>query len=310
MKFLNIDFHASVIEDVRGFLEPLGHTIDALSLSNHSWVFGKPKDVVPGLFRASPMAFGQAECDRFHEIEAERLEDYDGFIVTHSPCLAGLYERTGKPVICVVSTRYNTFCLTPASRMWLDDLLVRMHGSGQLTLLANNAYDAWHVHNHLGIMPEVVPSYCGYTGETWSGPKAPSFLHGRWPLLGLCQLRRGHSWQDVADAAACVCIPYNVSLMSIFERHTMGIPLVMPSREWLDRHPESLSQLRHYNKPTDEELQAALLYADWFCGELPGITFFDSEEHLARILEAGAPPVIGMTERKERIAALWKKLAP
>ena len=46
-------------------------------------------------------------CDTFYERYQHELSVYDGFIVTHTPCFAMLYERWNKPVICVASTRYE-----------------------------------------------------------------------------------------------------------------------------------------------------------------------------------------------------------
>jgi hypothetical protein len=307
MKLFNIDFHISVIADLRSLLGELGHQVDSLSLSNHTWVFGRKKDRVPALDGMSAYSFGNRECNRFFQAEGERLSQYDGFIVTHTPCLAGLYESTGKPVICVVSTRYDTFCRTVKSRAWLEETLTRMHRTGQLLLLTNNAYDAWHVTKHLGIKPEIIPSYCGYTRAFWAIPKKPPFLHGRWDLGGLRRLPHPHTWQEVAEAACCVTVPYNASLMSMFERHTMGMPLAVPSPQWVFDHPASLSELRHQGKPDTTEIEAAMRLADWYSGELPGITFFHDEAYLRGLLRQGVPPVHGIAQRKERIMELWRQ---
>lgn len=307
MRFLSIDFHVSVISDVRHFLTDLGHTVDCLSLSGHAWVFGRKRDKVRGLEGMSQNSFGRDECERFVALHAQLLNSYDGFIVTHSPCLAGLYESTGKPVICVASTRYNTFCETPESRDWLDHLLVRMHGSGQLILIANNAYDAWDIERHMGIKPKTIPSFCGYTGVQWS-PTEPPIIHGRRNLCGLRRLRHGHRWNQVASARCCVCVPYNVSLMSVFERHTMGMPILMPSVRWTMENPGSLSDLRHFGRPSDVEIEAALRLADWYSGELPGLIYFDSENHLTELLQSDISPVHGVQKRKNKITELWKHL--
>jgi hypothetical protein len=308
MRFFNIDFHISVIADVKLQLETLGHRVDSLSLSNHTWVFGRQKDQVPSLDGMSLYAFGQAECNRFFAAERRRLADYDGFIVTHTPCLAGLYEQTGKPVICVVSTRYDGFCQTPESRAWLENLLLRMHFCGQLILLANNAYDAWHVERQLGIRPLIIPSICDYTGLKWDGAKTPAFVAGRIDLPGLKRLPRGHSWQDVADAACCVTIPYNVSLMSVFERHAMGLPMLMPSGLWTLLHGESLADLAGGAIPTSEELEAAAALSDWHSESLPGISFFDSLDEIPAMLREGVPMTTGQQERKEAALIQWSEV--
>src|SRR6478609_4037885 len=84
MKFFNIDFHISVIADIKSLFAELGHSVDTRSLSNHTWVFGRDMDLVPGLDGMSTTSFGQSECDRFYKHERNNLEQYDGFIVTHT----------------------------------------------------------------------------------------------------------------------------------------------------------------------------------------------------------------------------------
>jgi hypothetical protein len=308
VKFFNIDFHISVIADIRSVLGELGHTVESLSLSNHTWVFGRNKDRVLGLDGMSDTAFGERECEVFFKLEGKRLDEYKGFIVTHTPCLAGLYERTGKPVICVISTRYDGFCQTPESRLWLKDVLQRMHRSGQLLLLANNAYDAWHLERSVGLIPRVVPSICDYTGVKWEGGRTSPFFHGRVDCCGLRRMPFGHSWQDVADAECCVIIPYNVSQMSIFEVHSMGMPMLMPSVKWVLEHPESLSELRYSGQPDPAEIAAAVALSDWHSGELPGVTFFDSIEKVPGMIARKIPPVHGSACRKERVLELWRQV--
>lgn len=307
MKFFNIDFHISVIADIQSLLGELGHQVDSLSLSNHTWVLGRERDRVAALDGMSTTSFGQRECDRFYQMERTRLEEYDGFIVTHTPCLAGLYERTGKPVICVVSTRYNGFCHSPESQAWLEDKLRQMHASGQLILLANNAYDAWHVERNVGITPPIVPSVCDYTRVKWSGGKTEPFSAGRQEIPGLRRLSHGHGWQEVADARCVVTVPYNVSLMSVFERHAMGMPMLMPSGLWTLLHKESLEDLTCFGAPDSRELEAAVTLSDWHIEELPGITFFDRLEEIPDLLSEGIPPTHGYAERKERILGLWEE---
>lgn len=308
MRFFNIDFHISVIADIRSLLGELGHRVDTLSLSDHTWVFGRERDRVPGLDGMSRSSFGQRECDRFYRMERERLAEYDAFIVTHTPCLAGLYEKTGKPVICVVSTRYNCFCHTPASKAWLEDKLRVMYHRGQLILLTNNAYDAWHVEWNVGIRPDIVPSVCDYTGVKWAGGKETPFLSGRMEVPGLRHLPHGHTWQDVANAAACVTIPYNVSLMSVFERHAMGIPMLMPSGLWTLLHHDVLTDLTWWGSPNSHELESAVACSDWHSEELSGITFFDCLEDIPGMLAEGIPPTHGQVARKERILGQWNDL--
>lgn len=310
MRLLNIDFHIAVVTDIKEIFSRLGHQVDSLDLSVNHWVMGREPAGIPGLVGIRHGAFDQSECDRFWMLEQDRLAPYDAFLVTHTPSLIGLYERTGKPVICIVSTRFDLASHTLTSRTWLIVTMRRMWHTGQLMLLANNAYDQWHTERHTGLKPQLVPSLCDYTGVRWKGGGTSAFFDGNCPApAGLRQLPAGHSWQDVADATACVGIPPNVSQMSLFERHSMGLPLLLPSKSWLDHHPQAFSELRSCslsNSRFDHE-QACKL-ADWLVGELPGVTTFDHIADIARVLADGIPATTGQNERRDRITALWRQI--
>lgn len=310
MRFFNIDFHVSVIADIADMFNKLGHTVDSHYLSDHSWVFQREKAEIPSLDGMSRHNFGAAECEKFYRERREELEQYDGFVVTHTTCMSGLYEQTGKPVICVVSTRYDNFCFTEESKLWLDETLTRMHASGQLILIANNRYDAWDVERRLGISPQVISSYCGYTNVKWESNTGGAILHGKTRIPWIPRLPERHSWEDLKRVSSCVFMPYNASVMSMFERHTMGVPLIVPSKNFVLENPAMglFSELAFNRRHSYEELVKALELSDWYCGELEGVTTFDNERHLIDLLKSHSHPSTGQESRHTRILGQWTRV--
>jgi len=143
--------------------------------------------------------------------------------------------------------------------------------------------------------------------------KACKALKRPWPVPELIRIKGRYPSYRYADLAAhqgIVHLPYQVSTMSIFEQYRMNIPLFFPSKElllqwniehwvvmertvpWLVRDtrkfdlPPHPSQ-RHVPSPNDnydvEAMKYWLQFADYYM--LPHITYFNSTEHLAVVLQ-------------------------
>jgi len=121
---------------------------------------------------------------------------------------------------------------------------------------------------------------------------------------------RRYNYADLAAHQGIVHLPYQVSTMSIFEQYRMNIPLFFPSKElllkwsverwvvrertlpWLKRDPRPYTfpphpSQQHVPSPNDNDDAEAMKYwlqfADYYT--LPHITYFNSTEHLAVILQ-------------------------
>jgi len=133
------------------------------------------------------------------------------------------------------------------------------------------------------------------------------------PIPELISLRDRYPCYRYSDLAAhqgIVHLPYQVSTMSIFEQYRMNIPLFFPSQElllqwsitrwvvrertlpWLVRDPRPHTfpphpSQQHVPSPNDNDDAEAVKYwlqfADYYT--LPHITYFNSTEHLAVILQ-------------------------
>lgn len=262
MRFFNIDLHISVIADIKHILARLGHEVTDWTLSGHAWVMGREPDPVEIINARNWRSIDRAMCDAFFDRYRAELADYDAFIVTHTPCLAMLYERWQKPIIVVASTRYEQPFTRDAAR-WnaFNDDLRRLHDRGLLIPLANNRYDAAYAHAFTGFAWPVIPSLCEYV-DAPARLERPEFVAwGKYPGLfdvplvrsrhdlgdgpgapheaqrrrGGSPIRRPYRWSTLAEYRGVVHAPYNASLMSLFEQYTSAFPLLVPTRSFLRR---------------------------------------------------------------------------
>jgi hypothetical protein len=365
VKFFNIDLHISVIADIKFILSALGHEVTDWTLSGHAWVMGRQRDTTDVITADNWSNIDKAMCDAFYARYKDELAGYDAFIVTHTPALAMLYERWGKPIIVVASTRYEQPFGRDAER-WraFNGYLEDMHGRGLLVPLANNKYDAAYAMAFTGIEWRHVPSLCEYTGAT-AKLERPEFLY--WgEYRGLKQSRRlidkdelrphrhqrifrrlvlgdpfrGFRWSDIARYRGIVHMPYNASVMSLFEHYTANLPLFVPDKPLMrqlyaeHRQEGVLSQLSFnqvYRTPPGSIIPAAgsdpndyddvdtmmqwLNLADFYDTEnMPHIQYFSSGEDLeARLQSMDAPAMSDAIRtanvgRHERVYAAWRQI--
>ena len=364
MNFFNLDLHVAVIADIRGILEGLGHQVTSWGISAHEWVFGRRPATVDVVNQATWRGLDRRLCDAFYKRYARELDRFDAFIVTHTPSFAMLYERWEKPIIVVASTRYESPFTGDRAR-WEDfnAFLRRRIDDGLVIPLANNRYDAAYAEYFTGRRWPVIPSLCEYTGARYTGRKseflyaslfkgaslppgvldkdrlfAPNLLsRALWRLPGV--LRRGPSWQDLADFRGIVSVPYNASVMSLFEQYTANVPHFVPSPRHLETlHRQHfrdgvLSQLS-YNQfegrppgsaipadgrdPNDfantEVMMTWMRLADFFDPDnMPHIVQFDSFDHLRELLATTDVEAVSHkmqvhnASRRNSIVASWRE---
>ena len=266
LKFFNLDLHISVIADVRNILEELGHEVTNWTLSGHSWVFGKPRDPVDVVNEQTWELLDQDMCDRFYERYKDYLNQFDGFIVTHTPSFALLYEKFNKPIIIVNSTRYeNPFTLYPSKWERLNEYLKEGVKKRKIFIISNNKADQAYLKHYTGIDSKYIPSLCLYTNAQYSGNKQGFISHaiGKISDRLFNQLQNKNSlqnkncqppytWQNLYDFQTIVHFPYQISTMSLFEQYSANVPLFFPSKDFLKElhalYPnEILSQLSFFS---------------------------------------------------------------
>jgi hypothetical protein len=148
-----------------------------------------------------------------------------------------------------------------------------------------------------------------------------------------------YQWSELYDRRAIVVVPYNVSMMALFEHYAACAPIYVPNRALLKQlmreHPDAvLSQLTYAQASTepaeppsrhardlsnvhDEEVVDWYLdRADFYDTEwMPRVRQFESWPHLDHLLATDDHLAISeqmareQPARQARIAALWKQLA-
>lgn len=347
MRFFNLDLHASVIKDLTDIFERIGHNVSHWSISSHAWVHGEKTRDVEVVNQYTWRHLNEHMCERFYQRYRELLSEYDGFIVTHTPAFALLYLRFNKPVIVVASTRYEApFSLSKRNWEWLNSSLRELSERKLICRVANNKYDQQYCELFTGLSWGHIPSLCYYFGEKWN-PVTDRFLvdskvfPARLKSVNLVfkkSLGR-FSWSDLIKYAGIIVIPYNVSVMSVFEYYQAAIPLFFPSKEfcmelysnfsgegvlselsWLQVHGVNGGSVLYagQNDPNDygnmSVMEQWINYSDWYDSEwMPHITYFKSFSELEEQIRSA--DLKGISDkmrrhnvtRKIKIETLWSQ---
>jgi hypothetical protein len=335
MNFFNIDLHISVIADLKEIFRDLGHEITSWSISSHTWIFGERPAKVDIINQHNWREINPAMCDAFYERYKEELEIYDGFVVTFAPCFAMLFKKWRKPIIIVTPIRYEA-PFSADRKKWehFNEFLRGGIDSGIVIPIANNKYDAAYAQLFTQRKWRVIPSLCEYTNSPYSGRKDSYLYSSRFKDVALPKrivdkdrafkrsfrarlLRKfsiyvksiGYSWADLAEFKGIIHIPYNCSVMSIFEQYSANIPLLFPSHSFMaalhkmysDRGVLSeLSWNQIFGLPSSSIIPCGIndpnnyadasiamewmRLADFYDSEnMPYIQYFNSFEHLEEI---------------------------
>lgn len=286
MKFFNIDLHISVIEDIKHIFKKFGHEVTSWNLSGHNWVFGREPATIDIIDQRTWKYIDQNMCDKFYERYKDELSLYDGFIACYPPVFALLYERFNKPIFTIAATRYEYPYSNNASKLaWLDNKLRYMIDIGQIVPIANNKYDKFYCEYFLDREFTHIPSLCNYTSAKYEGIKDP-IVSGRSSINGFNHITSlgKFTWADLYSHKAIIHIPYNVSIMSIFEQYAANVPLFFPTIDFGKRLQGYLSELffmpnvRFTTELTNYNL---IRLADFYDKEwMPHVIYYDSIESL------------------------------
>lgn len=319
MKFYNIDMHISVIADMKKIFESLGHQVDDVSLSDHTWVFNREKDSIPLLDNGNWMRLSADEMsNHFYESYKEELQDYDAFIVTYPPPFSLLYKKFDKPIIVNVPIRYEwPFSFRPREWKKFNDFLKNGVDEGRVILVANNLTDKLYTESYIDREVKHIPSLCDYFPEKYTGTKKDFLYYSkkRMPELDRINVKykpdvlNNHSYEDLLAYKGIVHIPYACSYMSIFEQYTANVPLFVPDLDLLcklyseDRAFSEILFTKMYNTPPGSQImprdrsfdpnnytdinviKELAKGSDFYDSEwMPSITQFSSFDHLDELL--------------------------
>eukprot|EP01048_Picozoa_sp_COSAG05_P005020 COSAG05_NODE_288_length_12074_cov_119.196827_7_plen_550_part_00 len=186
------------------------------------------------------------------------MQAVDAYLCQHAIGECEIFMGFGRPLVAIASTRYEIGrCNSKESWLAWNDNLRAIAADRRNIVAANNRYDAEYIKYFTGLKDvPVIPNLCGYTGvryNTNGNCSQPEILIG--PGRGtndllvkqlqtyalesrresaptfktIRELYPHFEYEDLITHPAIVLMPYQVSLMSIFEYYRMCIPLYAPS---------------------------------------------------------------------------------
>ena len=336
MKYFNLDMHISIAHDVKTLLPHLGHQVDSVCMSGHTWVNGERQGTTEIVSPGNYANIDQEMCDRFYSRYRFDLDEYDGFIHSYPPAFAMLFEKWNKPIYTIACTRYEFPCGSgnngSVERLrWLNDGLIQGYKSGQIKLIANNLYDKHYAENFCGGEWTFIPSICCYLEDLTCHGDMKSILiwdRNRDGLRREIRHPRVHQRFSISEVydrrslvqhSGIVHIPYNVSIMSAFEHYAMGIPMFVPSpsllMKWVAEGRDVLNEVSFpHNLNRGMQLEWIKL-ADWYdTNNMPFVCQFNSFPELYDLLDSQDRPVVTKLmkdfylEKKQRVLATWREV--
>jgi len=261
------DYHIAPINDLKHLLKPLGVRFIDKSLSGHCHVTDtcEGKKSLKIINRDNAMNLDTSLISKFYEAYKNdtELQSVDAFVCFHPASMCELFMPFNKSLIVIASTRYELGRFgADRWRRWNSNL-VQIAKTPTNVVGGNNRYDVEYIKYFTGIQPQLLPSFCGYLSNTYT-PSRPGFLlapvhHEGFERIIMSEYQRvcenisctakltrlreiypHYKYSDLTAHAGVVYVPYQVSVMSMFEQYRMNIPLFFPSLEllttWQQQH--------------------------------------------------------------------------
>jgi hypothetical protein len=310
LRFFNIDLHVSVIEDVKTIWKQLFSNIEIVdwSISGHAHLF--PHTISndnPILNRHTWRQFDPLLIHTFVKQYESFLSEFDGFLVTHTPIFAMLFEKFEKPIIIVNSCRYHQPICWNHDRNMLEmfhKTLDNLSSKHLLTIVHNNRADEEFFNdmiNNPNIPQYYIPSLCQYIQCTYDPiihkiliDDPQNILHN-FQSPHLHRKSGSYEWKQLYQHQAVIVIPREVSYMTFFEYIQACIPIILPTKrfmfELIEKYGLRLGTLHSYHMEGD--LKPWIENADYFQKEVNELCIsFDSFDHLHEILSNPNLPII------------------
>jgi hypothetical protein len=308
MKFLNIDLHISVIEDIITIFKIVNKDIkiEDWSLSGHTWVLNKKQTYLEEL-TSNWKNLDMRLINNFHNKYDTILKTFDGFICCYPVSFVLLFEKYGKPIYVINAVRYDIpFCWNNDFFMikQLQECLIRLQDKKLLTFISNNkADDDYFKLGNYNINTKIIPSLCLYTNMIWNPEKTNNkFLLYSGTLekqnnniIQKNELGK-YKFNTLMGFKGIIHFPYEASTMSIFEQISSCIPLFFPSKKYLkflwenNKIHNQMNYWKHNkNGNIPNYLYSTINYDFWIDRadyyDIEGYYYFDSTEHLFNILD-------------------------
>ena len=311
MKVLLLDFHAGCIQTLGKGLIAAGHDLEIVSYSGHNHILDA--DIKQRLIETP---FGYRSINDFIQGTATGFETaYDVAISTFPPGIYGALAASGiaRHTLVYINHRMDLHVKPASARIEFWRKVRADAVSRKVTFVAAHTFDAAYFEHYTGLaIPTVFPALLGdYRGfererEVVIGPvhlmpPAP-ILEALRPIYGQVKtIKETYSHYQLSDLArhkAAIVLPYSTYSQSVLELSDLGLPLLIPSHEWLLANG-GLNDVRLAPLYTDEEDGAEgigspnsaditdrlrwLKYAHW--EELPNVYRWNDKEELRALIE-------------------------
>ena len=186
------------------------------------------------------------------------MQSVDAFACFHVPSLCELFEPFNKSLIILSTIRYELGRFGKERWTKWNQNLIRYASMPWNVVAANNRYDVEYIKYFTGIQPLLIPSFCGYTNQTYNATRkgfliaenrdshfmniflrnfteAYKLANSSFELWPIRQKYPHYEYSDIAAHQGIVYVPYQVSVMSFFEQYRMNIPLFVPTKELLSQ---------------------------------------------------------------------------
>ncbi len=247
-KLFNLDAHISVIRDIQKGLSDLGVDVESWSISGSRMHLNKLitfPDPVKIINKDSWQSLDSHMAEMFADRYSSHLRRFDGFITCHPIAFMEIFDKFGKPILAINSTRYEMpYSGDYQKILALNKFIQEKHKSGLLTLLPNNLADLDYLSYYTGIEGNLQPSVCDYLPQVLTMKSGINLVAAKSQTLtrevqgltngkfvGLREtLGFNYPWSEVSRVNSIFLVPYNVSTMWLFELARLGIPVIVPSK--------------------------------------------------------------------------------
>ncbi|CAF4419473.1 unnamed protein product [Rotaria sp. Silwood2] len=254
------DYHISPIQDIKHQLASLSIRFIDKSLSGHC---GLTKTCATNL-KVLNVDNGMSTDSKLHKqfYEAYKndseMNQVNVFMCFHPVAMCEIFMPFNRTLIVIASTRYELVRFSKEYWTKLNKNLQIIASDPRNVIAGNNLYDAEYIRYFTGIKAIVLPSLCAYTKASYRPRRQKPFIIANMntknflsqfmsmlndsfkrlkisiPIGHLRDVYKGHyEYFQLAQHPGIIHIPYQVSVMSLFEQYRMNIPLFFPSLDLL-----------------------------------------------------------------------------
>ncbi|CAF1490708.1 unnamed protein product, partial [Rotaria sordida] len=248
------------IHDIKDQLSPLNIKFIDKSLSGHCSLTKTCATNLKVINGENGLSANLSVQKQFYEVYKNDYEmnQVDIFMCFYPPSMCEMFMPFNRTIIIIAPIRYELGRFSDEDwNKWNQNLKLIASNPRNL-VAANNLYDAEYIRYFTGINTIVLPSLCLYTKTSYNRSNRKPYLIA--PIHSRCfgsifmsmlsesskrlkipiyvahlrdYYKIDYEYYEIAQHPAIIYIPYQVSIMSLFEQYRMNIPLFFPTLDLL-----------------------------------------------------------------------------